>query len=124
VRHLINDLQKIKDIKLINGYQRWSVRGRQFDPTSPNSTPRLNPHRAAAPSARHSPAISCLGAFPTPASELAAGLMIAGVRKPAHNRTFSSEATPTKSYRPPAMPFSLPHLRLQMVHHQVDRENL
>ena len=31
----------------------------------------------------HSPAISCLGAFPTPVSERVAGLVIAGVRKPA-----------------------------------------
>src|SRR5260370_33415649 len=32
---------------------------------------------------RPSPAISCLGAFPTPASERVADLVIAGVRKPA-----------------------------------------
>jgi hypothetical protein len=35
----------------------------------------------------HFPAISCLGAFPTPVSERVAGLVSAGVRKPAHNRT-------------------------------------
>jgi len=34
----------------------------------------------------HLPAISCLGAFQTPASERVAGLVIAGVRKPAQNR--------------------------------------
>ena len=38
------------------------------------------------------PAISCLGAFPTPASERVAGLVIAGVRKPAHEEPFKSDA--------------------------------
>ena len=36
----------------------------------------------------HLPAISCLGAFQTPASERVAGLVIAGVRKPAQKRTY------------------------------------
>ena len=35
----------------------------------------------------HLPAISCLGAFQTPASERVAGLVIAGVRKPAQEQT-------------------------------------
>ena len=38
------------------------------DPTSP-TLPQLNPHRARGTDGAHSPAISCLGAFPTPASE-------------------------------------------------------
>jgi len=54
----------------------------------PSLTPRLNPHRARGTDGAHSPAISCLGAFPTPVSERVADLLIAGVRKPAHNRTF------------------------------------
>ena len=60
---------------------------RQFDTTLPSLTPRLNPHRARGTDGAHSPAISCLGAFPTPVSEPVAGLVIAGVRKPAQNRT-------------------------------------
>src|SRR5215831_17742258 len=49
--------------------------------------PSLNPIEPAAPTVPHSPAISCLGAFPTPVSERVAGLVIAGVRKPAHKLT-------------------------------------
>ena len=40
----------------------------------------------------HLPAISCLGAFPTPAPERIADLIIAGVRKPAHNRSSAHRA--------------------------------
>src|SRR5215471_19993854 len=57
----------------------------------------LNPIEPAAPTVPHSPAISCLGAFPTPVSERVAGLVIAGVRKPAHIRTFSVDAVKAKS---------------------------
>jgi len=38
----------------------------------------------------HLPAISCLGAFPTPASERVARFAIAGVRKPAQNLTYQN----------------------------------
>ena len=65
---------------------RQDHRGGQCNPTSPSLTSRLNLHRPAAPTVPHSPAISCLGAFPTPASALVAGLINAGVRKPAHER--------------------------------------
>ena len=58
---------------------------RHFDPTLPSLTPRLNPHRGRGTDGAHSPAISCLGAFPTPVSEPVAGPVIAGVRKPAHS---------------------------------------
>ena len=47
------------------------------------------PIEPAAPTVPPLPAISCLGAFPTPAAERVEGLVIAGVRKPAQNRTFT-----------------------------------
>ena len=60
--------------------KRW---GGRFDPTSPNLTPRLNPHRARGTDGAPLPAISCLGAFQTPAARARRGLVTAGVRKPA-----------------------------------------
>jgi hypothetical protein len=70
--------------------ERWPPR---FDATSPNLTPRLYPR---SPRCRQClfPAISCLGAFPTPACELVTSLVIAGVRKPAHRRTLDHRRIP------------------------------
>ena len=49
---------------------RQSDCGRRFDPTSPNQTPRLNPHRSRGTAGAPRPAISCLGAFQTPAAHV------------------------------------------------------
>src|SRR5260370_27612483 len=64
--------------------------GGHLDPTSSNLTPRPNPHRARGADGAHSPAISCLGAFPTPPARAREGLATAGVRKPAHEQKCSA----------------------------------
>src|SRR5712671_4484189 len=64
---------------------RRKATGRHLDPTSSNLTPRPNPHRARGADGAHSPAISCLGAFPTPAARAREGLATAHVRKPAQS---------------------------------------
>src|SRR5712675_2229438 len=71
---------------------RRKATGRHLDPTSSNLTPRPNPHRARGADGAHSPAISCLGAFPTPAARAREGLATAGVRKPAQERSFAVTA--------------------------------
>ena len=55
------------------GQSDW---GGRFDPTSPNPTPRLNPHRARGTDGAPPPAISCLGAFQTPAARARRGLVM------------------------------------------------
>jgi len=45
------------------------------------------------------PAISCLGAFQTPAARACGDLLTAGVRKPAQKRTFARERR-RRPYRP------------------------
>jgi len=47
-----------------------------------------------APPAPRLPAISCLGAFPTPAPEHVKWFRHSGVRKPAHKRTYQLTITP------------------------------
>src|SRR5258707_5773192 len=65
---------------------RRKATGRRLDPTSSNLTPRPNPHRARGTDGALLPAISCLGAFPTPAARAREGLATAGVRKPAQDQ--------------------------------------
>jgi hypothetical protein len=59
--------------------------GRAIPSNLAQPEPRLYPHSAGGTDGAHSLAISCLGVFPTPASECMAGLIIAGVRKPAQS---------------------------------------
>ena len=58
---------------LVLGSQQ-THRGSRFCPTSSSPAPRLNPHSARRTAAAPPTAISCLGAFPTPAAR-ACGLI-------------------------------------------------
>ena len=57
--------------------------------TSPTPFPTPNPHSLRALSGAPLTAISCLGAFRTPASRARARFVFAGIRKPAHEQTFA-----------------------------------
>src|SRR5229473_5080078 len=60
-----------------------------------NHVPRLNLHSPAAPPVPPLPAISCLGAFWTPAATARGRVRHAGVQKPAHERTHGVQQRPT-----------------------------
>ena len=64
----------------------------RFCSTSSSPAPRLNPHSARRTAAELPTAISCLGAFPTPAdTALSTTLVIAGVRKPCMGLSVSTK---------------------------------
>jgi hypothetical protein len=69
---------------------RQNDRTNRFNPNSLSQPPRPNPHSARGTAVTCSTAISCLGAFRTPAASVRDSLINAGVRKPAHKPTFSN----------------------------------
>ena len=65
---------------------------RRLASTSSTLTPRPNPHSARGTVGAPHPAISCLGAFRTPAAAARGWSRHSGVRKPAQQRTLPSHA--------------------------------